>query len=106
MILSLLLFKFFFVVHLDPWMILNLVQSVTLVWVEGQNVLNQVAHLWGQVIRELQINRLNTLVGLVIVMRLKRWEATAKLKAKDAQTPNVHSFVMGFLYYHLLRQVI
>ena len=61
------------------------------------------AHLRGQVIWEFQVDILYTLVSLIVVVRFKRWKAAAKLKAKDAQAPDVDPTVMRLLHYHLWR---
>jgi hypothetical protein len=63
-----------------PGVILDLVEGVALLRVEGENVLDEVSHLGGQVLGELQVYVLDPLVGLVVVVRLERREATAKLE--------------------------
>ena len=63
-----------------PGVILDLVEGVALFRVEGENVLDEVSHLGGQVLRELQVYVLDPLVGLIVVVRLERREAAAKLE--------------------------
>jgi hypothetical protein len=88
---------------LNPRMILDLFQGVALVRIEGKNVLNEMAHLRGQMIREFQIDILNTLVSFIIVVGFERWKTATKLETKDAQAPYIHSAVMWFLYHHFRR---
>ncbi len=63
-----------------PGVILDLIECVALFRVEGENVLDKVSHLGGEVVRELQVYGLDPLVRLVVVMRLERREAAAKLE--------------------------
>ena len=64
-----------------PGVILDLIERVALFGVEGEDVLDEVAHLGGQVLGELQVYVLDPLVGLVVVVRLEGREAAAKLEA-------------------------
>jgi hypothetical protein len=63
-----------------PGVILDLIECVALFRVECENVLDEVSHLGGQVLRELQVYVLDPLVGLIVVVRLERREAAAKLE--------------------------
>lgn len=87
-------------------MILDLIESVALIRVESEDVLDQMSHFGGEVLGELQIDVLDAFVGLIVVVRLEWGEPATELETEDAQAPNVHSFVMGLLHYHLGREVI
>ena len=66
-----------------PGVVLDLVEGVALFRVEGQDVLDKVSHLGGEVVWEFQVYVLDPLVGLVVVVRLEGGEAAAKLKTED-----------------------
>ena len=64
------------------------------------------SNLHGEMIRELQVNVSDSLVGFIIVACLEGREPTAKLKAKDAKTPDVDSPVMRLFQDHLRWQIV
>jgi hypothetical protein len=47
--------------------IFDLLKSVSLLGVEGQDVLNEVADFIGQVLRELEVNSPDSLVSFIVV---------------------------------------
>lgn len=89
-----------------PGVVLDLVEGVALFRVEGQDVLDEVSHLGGEVVWEFQVNVFDPLVGLVVVVRLEGREAAAKLKTQDPETPNVDSLIVRLLYHHLRGEVV
>ena len=89
-----------------PGVILDLIERVALFGVEGEDVLDEVAHLGGQVFGKLQVYGLDPLVGLVVVVRLEGREAAAKLETEDPETPNVNTLVVRLLHHHLRREVV
>jgi hypothetical protein len=91
---------------LNPRVILDLFQGVALVRIKCENVLDEVAHFRGEMVGEFQIYILNTLVSLIVVVGFKGRETATKLKAENAQAPNVYSAVVGLLHNHFRREVI
>ena len=89
-----------------PGVVLDLVEGVALFWVKGQDVLDEVTDLGGQVVWEFQVYVLDPLVGLVVVVRLEGREAATKLKTQDPETPNVDTLIVRLLYHHLWGEVV
>jgi hypothetical protein len=83
--------------------IFDLLKSVSLLGVEGQDVLDEVADFIGQVLRELEVNGPDSLVSLIVVWCFERREATAKFVTENAKTPNVNSLIVRLLHHHLRR---
>jgi hypothetical protein len=77
---SIILSHFFLVVLLNPRVVLDLVKSVALVRVKGQDILDEMAHFGREVLWKLQIDVLDALVRLIIVMRLEGRETATKFK--------------------------
>ena len=80
-----------------------MLKSVSLLGIEGQDVLDEVADFIGQVVRELEVNGPDSLVSLIVVWCFERREATAEFVTENSKTPNVYSLIVRLLHHHLRR---
>lgn len=90
----------------DPGMALNLLKSESLLGVQSQNVLDEMADFLREVVGELEINGPDALIGLVVVWCFEGREAATELVAQDAKTPNVDALVVRLLHHHLWWKVV